>query len=171
MWLPWRSRPRVGVGLSLRRRVWLLWLLQAGVVQPLGLCQRLLAVSLVSRLRLTSSRGLLRTVRDRRRRGRIRTLESPMIRSEASGGTMVMMRMEMDNIVVPHPRVEVVVMHGKATVRLRGHSWVLPVASLRGLLVRVIGSREVSVAIVVFGAVDGAGTVHDNRPHLLLSSR
>ena len=81
------------------------------------------------------------------------------------------MLMGLANTVVLRPRVEVVVMHGKAMVRLRGRSWVLPVALLRGLLVRVISSGEVSMAIMVVGAVEGAGIVHDNRPHLLLSSR
>ena len=81
------------------------------------------------------------------------------------------MPMGMASTVVLRPRVEVVVMHGKAMVRLRGRSWVLPVASLRGLLIRVIGSEEVTVAIVVVGAGEGAGTVHVLRHHLLLSSR
>ena len=62
-------------------------------------------------------------------------------------------------------------MHGKVMARLRGHFWGLPGASLRGLRIRVIGSEEVTVAIVVVGAGEEADTVHDRRHHRLLSSR
>ena len=81
------------------------------------------------------------------------------------------MPMELASTVVLRPREAAVAMHGKAMARLRGRSWGLPVASLRGLRIRVIGSEEVTVAIVVVGAGEGAGTVHDNWLHLLLSSR
>ena len=81
------------------------------------------------------------------------------------------MPMELGSTRVLRPRVEVVVIHGKAMVRLRGRSWVLQAASLRGLPIRVIGSEEVTVAIVVVGAGEGAGTVHDRRHHRSLSSR
>ena len=89
-----------------------------------------------------------------------------------NGGMTVTMPMGLSNTIALRPRVAVVVMLGKVMGQLRGHSWVLQVASLRGLLIRVFGSEEVSEAIVVVGAVEGAGTVHDNCPHLwLLSSR
>nr|XP_045090069.1 uncharacterized protein LOC123497549 [Aegilops tauschii subsp. strangulata] len=88
-----------------------------------------------------------------------------------SGGMTATMPTGLASIVVLRPRVAGVAMHGKAMARLRGRSWVLPVASLRGLRIRVIGSEEGTVAIVVVGAVEGAGTVHVLRPHLLLSSR
>ena len=52
---------------------------------------------------------------------------SRMLRPEASGETMVMMRMEMDNIVVPLPREEVVVTPGRVTGLLRDRSSVLQV--------------------------------------------
>ena len=70
---------------------------------------------------------MLRTGRDRRRIGRILSLMSRMLRPEASGETMVMMRMEMDNIVVPLPREEVVVTPGRVTGLLRDRSSVLQV--------------------------------------------
>ena len=70
-----------------------------------------------------------------------------------------------------HPREVAVAMHGKVMARLRGRSWGLPGASLRGLRIRVIGNEEVTVAIVVVGAGEEADTVHVSRHHRLLSSR
>ena len=81
-----------------------------------------------------------------------------------------MMPTGLASTVVLRLREAAVAMHGKAMARLRGRSWVLPVASLRGLLIRVIGSEEVTVAIVVVGAGEGAGTVHDRRLPRSLSS-
>ena len=88
-----------------------------------------------------------------------------------SGVTMGITLMVMD--ITGDPRAWVVVggMLGKVMGQLRGHSWVLQAASLRGLLIRVIGSEEVSEAIVVVGAAGGDGTVHVLRHHLLLSPR
>ena len=81
------------------------------------------------------------------------------------------MPMGLASTVALRPRVAVVVMLGKVMGQLRGHSWVLQAASLRGLLIRVIGSEEVTEAIMVVGAAEGAGTVHVLRHHLLLSTR
>ena len=50
-----------------------------------------------------------------------------MIHPETSGGMMGMMRMVMDNIMVPLPREEVVVTPGRVTGLLRDCSSVLPV--------------------------------------------
>ena len=80
------------------------------------------------------------------------------------------MLMGLASTMALRPRVAVVVMLGKVMGQLRGHSWVLQAASLRGLLIRVIGSEEVSEAIVVVGAAVGAGTIHVLRYHLLLST-
>ena len=82
---------------------------------------------------------------------------------------MVTMLMELVNTGALHPRVEVVDMLGRATVRQRGRFWVLRVVLLRGHLARDIGSGVVSADIVVVEAVEVAGTVHDIRP--LLSRR
>ena len=81
------------------------------------------------------------------------------------------MPMGLASTVALRPWVAVVVMLGKVMGQLRGHSWVLQAASLRGLLIRVFGSEEVSEAIVVVGAAGGPGTVHVLRHHRLLSTR
>ena len=78
---------------------------------------------------------------------------------------------ELASTVVLRPREAVVAMHGKVMARLRGRSWGLPGASLRGPRIRVIGNEEVTVAIVVVGAGEEADTVHDHRHHRSLSSR
>ena len=72
-----------------------------------------------------------------------------MICPEASGGTMVMMRMEMDNIVVPHPREEVVVMPGRVTGLLRDRFSARQVVLLRWPPARITVREEAFVAIVV----------------------
>ena len=78
---------------------------------------------------------------------------------------------ELASTVALRPREAAVDMHGKVMARLRGRSWRLPGASLRGLRIRVIVSEEVIVAIVVVGAGEEADTVHDRRHHRSLSSR
>ena len=77
-----------------------------------------------------------------------------------NGVTMATMPMMKAIIVDRHRRAVAADMHGKVMVRFRGCSWVLPVASLRGLLIRVFGNEEVTEAIVVVGVAEGAGTVH-----------
>ena len=60
---------------------------------------------------------------------------------------------------------------GRATVRQSDRSWVPRVALLRVLLVRILDSVVASVGIVVVGAGEGAGIVHNRRLHRSLSSR
>ena len=86
-----------------------------------------------------------------------------MIRHEASGETMVMMCMEMDNIVVPHPRVEDVVMPGRVTGLLRDRFSGLQEVLLRVLPVRITTREGVTVDIAVVGAVDAGGIIADRR--------
>ena len=115
--------PRVVLDLGpLRRPV---WLLLAGAGFLLGVRRLLRAVNL-GRLRLTLLRGH-RTGRDRRRIIRILAPMSRMLRPEANGEMMGMMRTEMDNIVVPLPREEAVVTPGRVTGLLRDRSSVLQV--------------------------------------------
>ena len=82
------------------------------------------------------------------------------LRPEVNGGMTTTMPMGLASTMVLRPRVAVVVLLGRVMGLSRGLSWVLQVASLRGLLIRVFGSEEVTEAIVVGGAAEGAGTVH-----------
>ena len=66
------------------------------------------------------------------------------LRPEVNGGMTATMLMGLASTMALRPRVAVMVMLGKVMGQLRGHSWVLQAASLRGLLIRVIGSEEVS---------------------------
>ena len=59
---------------------------------------------------------------------------------------------------------------GRATGRPNDHLWAPRVVLSRVLLVRMLDSVVVSVGIVVVGAGEGAGTVHDRRHHRSLSS-
>ena len=145
------------------------WMLLAGAVLLLGVRRRLRAVSLGQRLRLTS-RGQFRTGRDRRRIGRILSLMSRMLRPEASGETMVMMRMEMDNIVVPLPREEVVVTPGRVTGLLRDRSSVLPVDLSKEPQVQTTAREEATADIVGVGVAVG-GIADNLRPRLVGTKR
>ena len=93
-----------------------------------------------------------------------------MIRHEASGETMVMMCMEMDNIVVPLPREEVVVTPGRVTGLLRDRSSVLPVDLSKELQVRTT-AREGATADIVGVGVPVGGIADNNHPRLLVTTR
>ena len=72
-----------------------------------------------------------------------------------------MMRMEMDNIVVPHPREEVVVMPGRVTGLLRDRFSALQEVLSRVPPVRITAREVVTVDIVVVGAVAAGGIIAD----------
>ena len=94
-----------------------------------------------------------------------------MIRPEASGGMMGMMRMEMDNIVVPLPWEEVVVMPGRVTGLLRDRFSTLHVDLSREPQVRTTAREVATVDIVVVGVVAVGGIADSLRLRQLLTMR
>ena len=84
---------------------------------------------------------------------------------------MDMMRMEMDNIVVPHPREEVVVMPGRVTGLLRDRFSALQVDLSREPPVRITAKEVATVDIVVVRVVAVGGIADSLRLRQLLTMR